>query len=113
MHGLYRATGQERNSPPIPINIGQSEYNEDMARGWESKSVEEQMAAGPQQSSIFSGSAQDLRKQQVDKAHHARQIQELNLQREFILTQRTSNPGRRAALEAALAQIEAQIQSLN
>jgi hypothetical protein len=84
-----------------------------MARGWESKSVEEQMAASPQQSSIFSGSAQDLRKQQVDKAHRARQIQELNLQREFVLSQRTSNPGRRAALEAALAHIEAQIQALN
>ena len=84
-----------------------------MARGWESKSVEEQMAASQQQSSIFSGSAQDLRKQQVDKAHRARQIQELNLQREFVLSQRTSNPGRRAALEAALAHIEAQIQALN
>ncbi|WP_263353925.1 hypothetical protein [Acidicapsa acidisoli] len=84
-----------------------------MARGWESKSVEEQMATSQQQSSIFSGSAQDLRKQQVDKAHRTRQIQELNLQREFILSQRTSNPGRRAALEAALAHIEAQIQALN
>jgi hypothetical protein len=71
------------------------------------------MAAAPQQSSIFSGSAQDLRKQQVDKAQRARQLQELNLQREFILTQRTSNPGRRAALEAALAQIETQIAALN
>ena len=84
-----------------------------MARGWESKSVEEQMAASQQQSSMFSGSAQDLRKQQVDKAQRARQLQELNLQREFILTQRTSNPGRRAALEAALAQIETQIAALN
>jgi hypothetical protein len=83
-----------------------------MARGWESKSVEEQMATSQQQSSIFSGSAQDLRKQQTDKAHRARQIQELSLQREFILTQRTSNPGRRAALEAALAQIEAKIEAL-
>jgi hypothetical protein len=90
-----------------------SKYNEDMARGWESKSVEEQMAASQQQSSMFSGSAQDLRKQQVDKAHHARQMQALNLQKEFILTQRTSNPGRRAALEAALEQIEAQIKALN
>ncbi len=71
------------------------------------------MATSQQQSSIFSGSAQDLRKQQVDKAHRTRQIQELNLQREFILSQRTSNPGRRAALEAALAHIEAQIQALN
>ncbi len=71
------------------------------------------MAASQQQSSLFSGSAQDLRKQQLDKAHHARQIQALNLQKENILSQRTSNPGRRAALEAALAHIEAQLQSLN
>jgi hypothetical protein len=91
----------------------QSTYNGNMARGWESKSVEEQMAASQQQSSLFSGSAQDLRKQQIDKAHHARQIQALNLQKENILSQRTSNPGRRAALEAALAHVEAQLQSLN
>jgi hypothetical protein len=82
-----------------------------MARGWESKSVEEQMAASQQQS--FSGSAQDLRRQQVDKAHIARQLQALNLQKENILSQRTSNAGRRAALEAALEQIEAQIKALN
>jgi hypothetical protein len=83
-----------------------------MARGWESKSVEEQMAASQQQSSIFSGSAQDLRKQQVEKAHIARQRQGLDLQRESILSQRTSNPGRRAALEAALAHVEAQLEAL-
>jgi len=71
------------------------------------------MAASQQQSSIFSGSAQDLRKQQVDKAHLARQIQALNLQKENILSQRTSNAGRRAALEAALEHIEAQIKALN
>ena len=69
--------------------------------------------AASQQSSIFSGSAQDLRKQQVDKAHLARQRQALSLQRENILSQRTSNPGRRAALEAALTQIEAQLKALD
>jgi hypothetical protein len=83
-----------------------------MARGWESKSVEEQMAASQQQSSIFSGSAKDLQKQQVDKAHIARQLQALYLQKENILSQRTSNAGRRAALEAALVHIEAQIEAL-
>jgi hypothetical protein len=84
-----------------------------MARGWESKSVEEQMAASQQQASIFSGSAQDLRKQQTDKAHLARQRQALALQRENILSQRTSNPGRRAALAAALEQIEEQLKALD
>jgi hypothetical protein len=34
------------------------------------------------------------------------------LQRESILSQRTSNPGRRSALEAALKQIEAQLATL-
>jgi hypothetical protein len=84
-----------------------------MARGWESKSVEEQMAASQQQSSVFSGSEKDRRKLQVEKAHVARQRQELELQKESILSQRTSNAGRRAALEAALAHIEAQLQALN
>ena len=46
-------------------------------------------------------------------ADRERQKQALNLQRENILSQRTSNPARRAALEAALAQIEAQIEALN
>jgi hypothetical protein len=84
-----------------------------MARGWESKSVEEQMAASQQQSSMFSGSEQERRRQQVDKAHRARQRQALELQKENILSQRTSNPGRRAALEAALAHVEAQLQALD
>ncbi len=74
------------------------------------------MSASSQQTAISSatssGTAKDLRKQQVDKAHHARQIQALNLQRENILSQRTSNAGRRAALEAALAHVEAQIEAL-
>ena len=46
------------------------------------------------------------------RAGHARQIQALALQRENILSQRTSHPARRAALEAALTQIEAQIEEL-
>jgi len=41
-----------------------------------------------------------------------RQKQALNLQRENILSQRTSNPARRAALEAALTQVEAQIEAM-
>ena len=41
-----------------------------------------------------------------------RQKQALHLQRENILSQKTSNPARRAALEAALAQIDAQIEAM-
>jgi len=46
------------------------------------------------------------------RAGRERQKQILNLQRESILSQRTSHPARRAALEAALAEIEAQIQAI-
>jgi hypothetical protein len=46
------------------------------------------------------------------RTDRAREIQALNLQRENILSQRTSSPARRAALEAALAQVEAQIAKL-
>ena len=42
-----------------------------------------------------------------------RRLQALILQRENILSQRTSSPARRSALEAALAQIEAQIKAMN
>ena len=48
----------------------------------------------------------------LDRAARERQRQSLNLQREFILSQRTSNPVRRAALGAALAQIEAEIAAI-
>ena len=44
-----------------------------------------------------------------ERTHRARQKQALNLQKENILSQRTSSPARRQALEAALAQIEAEI----
>ena len=72
------------------------------------------MASSQQQSSIISGSEQDRRRQViVDKAYIARQRQALHLQKENILSQRTSNPGRRAALEAALEHVEKQIIALD
>jgi len=46
------------------------------------------------------------------RTKRARQKQALNLQRENILSQKTSSPARRTALEAALAQIEKQIATL-
>ena len=49
---------------------------------------------------------------ELQLAARARQQQALRLQRENILSQRVSNPNRRAALEAALAQIEAQLQAM-
>jgi hypothetical protein len=46
------------------------------------------------------------------RTERERQKQALNLQRENILSQRTSHPARRAALAAALTQIEGQIQAM-
>jgi hypothetical protein len=87
-----------------------------MARGWESKSVEEQMASSLQQPAVDRGSGfvseEVKRLAEQHRTERARQKQALNLQRENILSQRTSHPARRAALEAALAQIEAQIQAM-
>lgn len=53
------------------------------------------------------------REAEQQRAQRLRQKQALNLQRENILSQRTSNPARRNALEAALRDIEAQIAELN
>jgi len=46
------------------------------------------------------------------RSERERQMQALNLQRENILSQKTSNPARRTALEAALTQIESQIEAM-
>jgi len=87
-----------------------------MARGWESKSVEEQMAKAetrpaPRQGEIWMN--EEARRAAARQgATNERQKQTLNMQRENILSQRTSNPSRRAALESALEQIEAQIKAL-
>jgi hypothetical protein len=87
-----------------------------MARGWESKSVEEQMAnameAPVADSSNRMVTEEERRAAELQRTTRERQLQALNLQRENILSQKTSNPGRRAALEAALTHIEAQIQTL-
>lgn len=49
---------------------------------------------------------------ELNRAERTRRRQALDLQRENILSQRTSHPARRAALTAALEQIEAQIAAL-
>jgi membrane protein involved in colicin uptake len=82
-----------------------------MARGWESKSVEEQMATALEPP-MPASTEEKKRMAVMQRADQERQKQALNLQRENILSQRTSSPARRSALEAALAQIEAQINAL-
>ena len=76
-----------------------------MSRGWESKSVEEQQnqAAAPKPV------AADNR---VGEAEQKRKRQELELQRERILSERTSSPHRRSALSNALADIEEKLAEL-
>jgi hypothetical protein len=87
-------------------------YNRNMARGWESKSVEEQMASesGP---SVVTNPDAARKRRQLEEADRSRQLQTLTMQRENILSQRTSNASRRAALASALEQIEAQIAKLS
>ena len=58
-------------------------------------------------------SEDDRRVAEQHRTVRERQKQALNLQRRNILSQHCSNPLRRAALDNALAQIEAQIQAMN
>jgi hypothetical protein len=76
-----------------------------MSRGWESKSVEEQQtqAAAPRP---------DPKAAAAEEAERTRQRQALELQRERILSERTSSPHRRSALAYALADIEEKLAEL-
>jgi len=78
-----------------------------MARGWESKSVEDQVA----QHEIHLAKSPAPNKVREDLSRK-RDIQSLQLQRERILSERTSSPVRRAALGAALAEIEGRLKAL-
>jgi hypothetical protein len=81
-----------------------------MARGWESKSVEEQVAEKQAGSENPDAVARQVR---AAYAQRQRDRQALELQRERILDLRTSNPNRRAALEAALAEIEEKLKAFS
>ena len=72
------------------------------------------MAITLQQPEVDPGFVSEDARRIADKhrTERERQKQALNLQRENILSQKTSNPARRTALEAALAQVESQIQSM-
>ncbi len=81
-------------------------YHKSMARGWESKSVEEQM-------SVYEGNSGSQRDKALGESAKKRDLQALELQRERILSERTSSPHRRAALQAALDDIEAKLTSFD
>lgn len=79
-----------------------------MARGWESKSVEDQVA---EKESISQNPDVIARRKHMEEAEHQRERRGLELQRERVLSERTSNPNRRAALAAALAEIEEKLKA--
>lgn len=83
-------------------------YDGNMARGWESKSVEDQIADGHEKQATDTKKLVDAR----EKAVVSRELQSLELQRERILSERTSSPYRRSALEAALTDIEKRIATI-
>lgn len=78
-----------------------------MARGWESKNVEEQQSGQTETTSkvaAATGRAANLERE--------RRLQGLQMQRERVLSERTANPHRRSALEVALADIERELEQL-
>jgi hypothetical protein len=77
-----------------------------MAKGWESKSVEDQISERQENAAAR---PEAIRLKNLENATKVREQQSLELQRERILDQRTASPHRRAALEAALADIEARL----
>ncbi len=80
-----------------------------MSKGWESKNVEEQQAEASTSRSV--AREQDAAAKLAD-ADHKRRVQALEMQRERVLSERTSSPHRRSALELALATIERDLEQL-
>ena len=81
-----------------------------MARGWESKSVEDQVAE-KEFDPLHPDEA--ARRAHIKEAIRQRQRRELELQRERVLSERTSNTNRRAALAAALEDIELKLKAFS
>jgi hypothetical protein len=82
-----------------------------MARGWESKSVEDQVEQRSSEPSVGRAAPANL-ETGLARAARLREQQALELQRERILDERTSNPIRRKALQVALTEIEAKLARL-
>ncbi len=77
-----------------------------MARGWESKNV------GEQQSAREASPGNAAKTDRISELEKQRRLQGLQMQRERVLSERTSNPHRRSALELALADIERELEQL-
>jgi hypothetical protein len=82
-----------------------------MSKGWESKSVEEQQAEASAPKAKGTHTDHDPEARRAD-AERKRKIQGLEMQRERVLSERTSSPHRRSALEQALATIEVELEQL-
>jgi hypothetical protein len=80
-----------------------------MSKGWESKSVEEQQAEA---SAPRPSTAEQTAEAARADADRKRRVQALEMQRERVLSERTSSPHRRSALELALATIERELEQL-
>lgn len=80
-----------------------------MSKGWESKSVEEQQAAAAAPKASTSEVTPEVKRAEADQR---RRIQALEMQRERVLSERTSSPHRRSALVLALATIERELEQL-
>jgi len=86
-----------------------------MSRGWESKSVESQQAGhsdAPTTPAQHKANVVAMKGNIAADAERKRKRQALELQRERILSERTSNPHRRSALAIALADIEEKLAEL-
>lgn len=77
-----------------------------MARGWEKED------AGPPEKPMAAKVAAVSAEQRTVEADRQRRLQALQMQRERVLSERTSSPHRRSALEAALLEIEEQLLQL-
>lgn len=82
-------------------------YYGDMSQGWDSKSVEDQQPQVSESERVAKMAAA-----RVAAAERKRRLQALELQRERILSERTSSVHRRSALELALADIEEKLSEL-
>ena len=80
-----------------------------MSKGWESKNVEEQQAQAAASRDL---AAENKEADRAAAAERQRRVQALELQRERVLSERTSSPHRRSALAAALQSIEYELEQL-
>ena len=80
-----------------------------MSKGWESKSVEEQQAEA---SAPVARLHRSERRGQARRGRPQAPRPVPGMQRERVLSERTSSPHRRSALELALATIERELEQL-